>query len=189
MRKISAPQAQSPLAEKGSIKPWKIFLSVFGFVSAALGYAVLMPDVSVSPYMTLDPAKPLETRFMVANNSVYPITHIQYNCELSLHIFENGKWAANERIGLDEKDRLGAKEQFSIFCGHRNPDGTYYDLLPEEINKTLTNETMNIYVHFELPFYPGVVTRTYGFHLMRTKDGSVQWLPTGAAKPLIGMIF
>ena len=111
---------------------------------------------------------------------------LHYNCEWSaIPIPGTSETEVFKRRGLDLAETLAAKGEMSIYCGsylggYRHPP------FPDGMIYTMDGIVLNIYIYFKPWFWPSEFIRDFGFQMRRDKEGNVQWLPLGKARPALG---
>jgi hypothetical protein len=137
------------------------------------GFYSFRYDLSINPYMTLNPKHPFETRFAIIDEGPFSIHHVHYDCDfIDVHTPE-GYLHQGGMVGVDEKTDLDPKPvRFSVHCQY---------LLDHEgeIDKAI----LQINVFFRPSLIPWELERGARFMMLRDTDGNVQWLPAGQSLP------
>ena len=110
--------------------PVLLFLTLMGGVSA---YTSLRYDVSVSPYVALDPQDSLQSHFLVTNQGPFDIFNVSYACKYVPAPSGDGPFIAYIGFVPGTVATLRPHGDFSAYCHLSNPlvgqlkDGTFLD--------------------------------------------------------------
>lgn len=169
--------------------PWKrlgAVVATLSFVSSLFGYLIFWPSVSLEPApFSLDPKRPLETRFFASNDGIFSIQDLWYQCEMSeihspkgdlIAVKQNmTRTFAIESLVPAKEPNLSGKLKYSIYCGD-----IFNTIISREDEELIDRAVLRIRLYFKPKFCPFSIGKTFRFLLKRDKDGNVNWLPTGS---------
>ena len=159
-------------------RPGKFALGVLAFAGTLVTLNSFRFDVSIDPYLTLNPNDPLETRFVLTNQGSYTINKVRYSCEFpGMKI--PGVPAEDNVVGMNtvmfEQPEMEAHEKVSLYCGGSS-------MTAEWLNPT--EPMLQIRVSYRPSFWPFTKEGSARFLLKTDRQGSAHWLPFGRAKDL-----
>jgi hypothetical protein len=156
-----------------SSKVWRWLVAILTVLGGLSAINSLRYDVSIDPYVSLNPKEPLETRFVLANQGPYSIQTVQYTCEFPgirlPGVNPDINVVGTDLVAFEEKE-IDARGKISLRC--------------ESPMEMTFGSTMQISVSYRPSFWPWRKTGGAAFAFKRDDSGNAVWLPIGRAKTL-----
>lgn len=142
-----------------------IVATVAGFVTAVL---VLLPRLSVSSDVTLDPANPFKTPFILKNDGYFSVYTVQVIC-LPLSEWAPGNNVVVGGIGYTSRDLKKAEIR---------PDQGVEFSCPEGISFStpIADVRMELFVSFKATLFPST-KQCFPYITKADKSGNLRWFP------------
>ncbi len=148
--------------------------SIFGILGAAIAifsaWVLLQPEISINPYVALNPPDPFSVKFEIANESYDPMRNVTGLCQLNEVTFAGGSDIANSRIkrgtGLLATS-LAHHERTTFDCS------VFRGLDP----RMLTAVDISIVVEYRPAWWFRDIERSQRFVGTVDRSGEYHWLP------------
>jgi len=172
------PKNQNKRQRKGL---FRAVLAVILAIATLLGYAILIPRVTVSASDPIDPRNPFSSKFTITNESYYPLTDVSVGFGLGeLHAASGGTLHGGEPLSENapfftdtrwQHHRLAISEQFSIspYFSFRSNGSSDSSQVPGN------SGDIAVIVKYKMWFLPWIQVKAFRFQMLQATNGTYLW--------------
>ena len=174
------PIKKTKLKKLFSFSIIKSFLALISVPATMFSiFSYLHPNVSVSPLIALNPARPLSMQFLITNNGYLEMHNIKYACgiEKIKGRVTFGSYGGPPGINESSPKFVAPEYELEKSLSHNQSDTMSIDFNLFKMAEPIEMADIGIFVSFRLGFLPYRRELVYHFVTQKLSDGKLFWFP------------